>query len=181
MLWAVVSFLPTVLLMGGNISEGYKIEPWELQDHKGNFLKSADFNGKVLMVNYLSPEEADLNSHVTDVLEVAMKSGALSPEKCISMGIIDCKASWKPDYLIREVASRRVEKYTGSKIQLLFDYKASIRNGWGFEKGSSNIIIIDKNGICRAVLKGRVPEEKLTALVDLVKYLQNEVPVLAGL
>jgi predicted transcriptional regulator len=180
-LFAALSFLSTILVYGGNISEGYKIEPWELQDNRGNLLKSADFNGKVLMVNYLSPDESDLNSHLADVLEKAMQSGALSPEKCVSMGIIDCKASWKPDYLIREFAARKVEKYSGSKVQLLFDYKASIRNDWGFEKGSSNIIIIDKNGICRAVVKGRVPDERLNDLLALVKFLQNETVALAGL
>ena len=167
-------FLSTVMVNGGSISEGDKIVPWALQDNKGTMMKSGDFNGKVLMVNYLSPDESDLNSHLAEVLENAMKNGTLSPEKCVSMGIIDCKASWKPDYLIREFASRKVEKFSVSKVQLLFDYKASIRNEWGFEKGSSNIIIIDKNGVCRAVVKGRVPDDKLDDLLNLVKFLQNE-------
>lgn len=180
-LLAVILFGPSLLSWSGILNEGNKPGDWQLEDCGGKVFKSETSSGKVLMVNYLAPEESDMNSHVAEAMEKAVKEGILSQEECISMGIIDCKASWKPDYLIREFASRKIEKYKKAKIKLLFDYNASLRQDWGLEKGSSNIVIFDRNGICRAVIRGKVPDHKVNDLVALVRKLQNETPSYAGL
>jgi predicted transcriptional regulator len=159
--------------------EGEKAPSWRFEDQRGTVFKSEDCIGKVTLINYLGPDEADVNTRFIEHMEIAAKNGVISAGECVSIGIIDCKASWKPDRLIREFASRKVEKYVTAKIKLLFDYSASLRNGWGFDKGSSNIIVLDKNGVCRAVVRGKVPEGRLDDLCQLVQKLQTE-PVIAA-
>ncbi|OGV53561.1 MAG: hypothetical protein A2017_20905 [Lentisphaerae bacterium GWF2_44_16] len=180
-LLAVILFGFSLMSWGGILNEGNKPGDWQLEDSGGKVFKSEASSAKVLMVNYLAPEEADMNSHVTEAMEKAVREGVLSQDECISMAIIDCKASWKPNCLIREFASSKIEKYKKAKIKLLFDYNASLRNNWGFEKGSSNIVIFDRNGICRAVIRGRVPEHKVNDLLALVRKLQNETNSFASL
>jgi predicted transcriptional regulator len=56
----------------------------------------------------------------------------------------------------------------------LFDYDASLRNEWGLQKDTANAILLDKKRICRAIIRGRVPDDKVEQLVQLATELQAE-------
>ena len=43
----------------------------------------------------------------------------------------------------------------------------------GLTKDTANMIVVDKQRICRAIVRGRVPDELVSQLVDLVVALQT--------
>ena len=57
---------------------------------------------------------------------------------------------------------------------ILFDTNAQLRKAWGLKRDTSNIIVLDKKRVYRAIVRGRVPEEQMAALIDLMVELQTE-------
>jgi len=150
---------------------GSKASDWSFEDADGKFYSMESWAGKVLVVNYVDPDEADLNEHFTDALKKAKDEGRLTNETYRGIGIADCAATWKPNFAIRVIAGKKAKKY---KSTILFDYDAFLRNAWGLKKDTANAIILDKTRVCRAIIRGRVPDDQVATLIQLVIDLQNE-------
>jgi predicted transcriptional regulator len=142
---------------------------WSFPDADGKTFTMDSWAGKVLVVNYVDPDESDLNEHFTEALKKAKDEGRLKEETYKGIGIADCAATWKPDFAIRAIAGRKAKKYN---TVILFDYDASLRKSWGLAEDTANVVVLDKNRICRAVIKGRVPDDLVDKLVKLVIELQ---------
>ena len=148
---------------------GMKATDWSFKDAKKNIYTMASWAGKVLLVNYVDPDESDLNEHFTDAMKKAVDEKRLKKEHYKGIGIADCAATWKPNVAIRLIAGRKAKKY---KTTILFDYKAELRQAWGLKKDTANAILLDKNRICRAIVRGRVPDDQVEKLVQLAIDLQ---------
>ncbi len=159
------------LAFAENLTEGLKASDWSFEDAEGKFYSMASWAGKVLVVNYVDPDEADLNEHFTDALKKAKDKGRLTDETYTGIGIADCAATWKPNFAIRAIAGRKAKKY---KSTILFDYDAVLRNAWGLKKDTANAVILDKARVCRAIVRGRVPDDQVSSLIQLVIDLQKE-------
>lgn len=161
-------------VFGEELKVGMKASDWQLEDLMGKKRTMDSWDGKVLLISYLDPDSSDVNEHLTDALIKAIQSRIIMIDKCVSMGILDCDSSWKPNSMIKLFVESKSKELKKSNSSILFDYDATIRKKWGFEKNSSNLIILDKNRICRAIVKGRVPEKQLTTLINLVSTLQHK-------
>jgi len=165
-----------VFLAGGaafadELKIGAKSSDWSYKDADEKMFSMESWAGKVLLVTYVDPDESDLNEHFTDAMKKAKDDGILKDETYKGIGIADCAATWKPDFAIRAIAGRKAKKYNTT---ILFDYDASLRNAWGLGKDTSNIILMDKNRVCRAIVRGRVPNDQVAAIVKLAADLQKE-------
>ena len=141
------------------------------EDADGKIFSMDSWAGKVLLVNYVDPDASDLNEHFTDAMKKAKDDGRLKDETYKGIGIADCAATWKPNFAIRAIAARKAKKY---KTIILFDYDAVLRNSWGLAKDTANMILLDKNRVCQAIVRGRVPDDQVEALVNLAIELQNK-------
>jgi uncharacterized protein len=150
---------------------GMKASDWLLKDSEGKAFSMASWAGKVLLVNYVDPDESDLNEHFTDAMKKAKDQGLLKDETYKGIGIADCKATWKPDALIRTIAGKKAKKYNSI---ILFDYDASLRNAWGLEVDTANAILLDKNRVVRVIVRGKVPESEVASIVQIAIDLQKE-------
>ena len=112
-----------------------------------------------------------MNEHFTDAMKKAKDEGRLKDETYKGIGIADCKATWKPNFAIRAIAGRKAKKYNTT---ILFDYDASLREAWGLEKDTSNIILLDKDRVCRAIIRGKVADDQVEKLVQLAVELQGK-------
>ena len=164
-LWAVSG------AAAGDLQVGDKASEWSLADADNNLYTMQNWAGKVLLINYNDPDEKDMNAHFNDAVKAEAKNGLLKNATFKGIGIADCKASWKPDSLIRSFGASAAKKY---KTVILFDYDASLRNAWGLKKDSANAILLDKNGVCRAIVRGRVPDDQVAPLVQLAIDLQSQ-------
>lgn len=150
---------------------GMKAPDWSFKDADGKSYNMESWAGKVLLINYVDPDESDLNEHFTDAMKKAKDQGLLKDETYKGIGIADCKATWKPDALIRSIAGAKAKKYNSV---ILFDYDASLRNAWGLKEDTANAILLDKNRIVKAIVRGRVPDDQVAKIVNLAIELQKE-------
>jgi len=166
-----VLFLISSPVMAGELEVGTKASDWSFKDSEKKEFTMESWAGKVLMINYVDPDESDLNEHFNDAMKKAKDDGRLNSENYKGMGIADCAATWQPDFAIRIIAGKKAKKF---KTVILFDYDATLRNAWGLKKDTSNIIILDKNRVCRAIVRGKVPDDQVAKLIQLCVDLQSK-------
>lgn len=169
--WAAILLLGAIPALAVELQADMKASDWSFKDADGKAFTMASWAGKVLVVNYVDPDESDLNEHFTDALKKAKDEGRLSEKTYKGIGIADCAATWKPNFAIRAIANRKAKKY---KTTILFDYDASLRNSWGLAEDNANVIVLDKGRVCRAIVRGRVPDDLVPKLVQLVIDLQGK-------
>ncbi|MGD2269282.1 MAG: YtfJ family protein [Desulfobacterales bacterium] len=165
-----------MLLLGSpapaaDLKVGMKATDWSFKDVDGKVYTMATWAGKVLLVNYVDPDKSDLNEHFTDAMKKAVDEKRLKKEHYKGIGIADCAATWKPNFAIRLIAGRKAKKYN---TVILFDYKAVLREAWGLKKDTANAVLLDKNRICRAIFRGRVPDDEVEKIVQLAIDLQSK-------
>lgn len=163
--------LPVLPVFAAELQEGMKASDWRFEDADGKLYSMESWADKVLLVNYVDPDESDLNEHFTEAMKKAKEAGRLKEAHYKGIGIADCAATWKPDFLIRAIAGAKANKYN---TVILFDYDGVLRQAWGLEKDTANVVLLDKNRICRAIIRGRVPDDRVPELVELAVKLQEE-------
>ena len=166
---AVILLLFAFAAQAEDLQVGMAASDWSFEDADGKVFTMESWAGKVLMVNYVDPDESDMNEHFTEAIKKAKEEGRLKSETYKGIGIADCKATWKPNVAIRLIAGKKAEKY---KTVILFDYDATLRTAWGLKKDTANMILLDKNRVCRAIVRGRVPDDQVEKLVQLAVDLQ---------
>ncbi len=156
----------------GNLVVGQKATDWKFTDADGKEFTMASWPGKVLQINYVDPDESDLNDVFNDAVKKAKDvEKRISAETFKGFGIVDCESTWKPNYLIRTIAGNKAKKYDTT---ILFDYEATLQKSWGMPEDNYTVVILDKNRICRALYKGKIPDSEIESIIKLIIKLSNE-------
>lgn len=151
---------------------GMKAPEWKFTDADGKEFTMASWPGKVLQVNYVDPDESDLNDPFNDAVKKAKDvEKRISGDKFKGFGIVDCESTWKPNYLIRTISGNKAKKYDTT---ILFDYEATLQNIWGLPEDNYTVVILDKNRVCRALYKGKIPDSEIQNVINLIIKLGNE-------
>jgi predicted transcriptional regulator len=154
------------------LAVGTKAPDWMFTDADKKEFTLDSWPGKVLQINYVDPDESDLNDGFNDAVKKATDvDKTISKDLFKGFGIVDCKSTWKPDFLIRMIAGNKAKKYDTT---ILFDYKAVLQKEWGLPKDNYTVVILDKNRICRALYKGTIPESENQKIIDLIIALTKE-------
>jgi len=72
-------------------------------------------------------------------------------------------------FIIRSVIKNKQEK-TGAII--LLDDKYTILNLWGLKNHSSDVVVLDKERICRYIYEGKLPEGEVSKMANIIKEYQ---------
>jgi predicted transcriptional regulator len=154
------------------LAVGMKAPDWMFTDADKKEFTMNSWAGMVLQINYVDPDVSDLNDTFNDAVKKATDvDKTISKDLFKGFGIVDCKSTWKPDFLIRMIAGNKAKKYDTT---ILFDYKAILQKEWGLPKDSYTVIILDKNRICRALFIGHIPESDNQKIVDQIIALTKE-------
>jgi predicted transcriptional regulator len=62
----------------------------------------------------------------------------------------------------------KIRGWTG----ILLDYYYTILNLWGLKNDSSDVVVLDKDRICRYIYKGNLPAEEVAKLLKVIKEYQ---------
>lgn len=159
--------------VAAELKVGDKAPDFKLNDSAGKeySLNVPQFRGKVLYIAYVDPDEKDTNSHVEEALKKEQDSGALDKAGYESFWIVNLKATAKPNFLIKS-ALKSKQKKTGATIVLDPDY--TILNLWGLKNDSSDVVILDKQRICRYVHNGKLSPEEVVKMVKIIKEYQGK-------
>jgi predicted transcriptional regulator len=151
---------------------GMKAPEWMFTDAARKQFTMNSWANRVLQVNYVDPDEQDLNEAYNEAVDKAVKvDKRIDSVYFKGIGIVDCKSTWKPNGLIRIIAGNKAKKY---KTTILFDYKGDLQQLWGMPKDSYSVVILDKNRICRALYKGKIPETDNEKIIQLIIDLTRE-------
>jgi len=155
-----------------NLAVGIKAPDWMFTDADKKEFTMNSWPGKVLQINYVDPDESDLNDAFNDAVKRATDTTkTISKDLFKGFGIVDCKSTWKPNSLIRMIAGKKAKKYDTT---ILFDYKATLQKEWGLPEDNYTVVILDKNRVCRAIFKGHIPESDNQKIVDQIIALTKE-------
>ena len=165
LLWIASSAVAAELKVGDKASD------FKLKDSAGKeySLDHPQFKGKVLYIGYVDPDEKDTNNHVEDALKKEREAGGLDKARYEGFGIVNLKATIMPNFLINSAIKSKQEK-TGAIIILDYDY--TILNQWGLKNDASNVVVLDKERICRYVNSGKLPPEELAKMIQIIKEYQ---------
>jgi hypothetical protein len=167
--------LATILIhaQGGvKLEVGMKAPDWKFMDASKKEFTMNSWSGRILQVNYVDPDEKDLNEPYNEVVDKAVKVDMrIDSLKFKGIGITDCKSTWLPNGAIRLIAGNKAKKF---KTTILFDYDASLQKLWGLPEDNYSVIILDRNRVCRYICKGKIPESENEKIVQLIIALTKE-------
>lgn len=168
----VFTGLSSILGQAVKLEVGMKAPEWTFTDADRNEFTMDSWAGKVLQINYVDPDESDLNDSFNDAIDKAADiDKRINKDYFKGFGIVDCKSTWKPNGLIRIIAGNKAKKYDTT---ILFDYKGVLQDLWGLPRDSYTVVILDKNRICRAIYKGKIPESENEKIIQLIIELTKE-------
>jgi predicted transcriptional regulator len=157
---------------GVKLEVGMKAPDWMFKDESKKEFTMDSWAGKVLQVNYVDPDEKDLNEPYNEAIDKAVKvDKRIDSVFFKGIGITDCKSTWLPNGVIRLIAGNKAKKF---KTVILFDYDAKLQNLWGLPKDSYSVVILDKNRVCRALYKGKIPDAEIEKAIQLIIQLTKE-------
>jgi predicted transcriptional regulator len=157
---------------GGTLEIGQKAPEWVFTDADKQEFTMNSWPGKVLQINYVDPDESDLNDPFNDAVNKATDvDKRINRDYFKGFGIVDTKSTWKPNGLIRMIAGNKAKKYDTT---ILFDYDGVLQKEWGMPKDSYSVVIVDKNRVVRAVYKGLIPETEHEKIIQLIIELTRE-------
>jgi predicted transcriptional regulator len=169
---AIVFAICAVSAQNVKLAVGMKAPDWVFPDADKKEFSMASWTGKVLQVNYVDPDESELNESFNEAINKAVDvDKKISRDFFKGFGIVDCKSTWKPNALIRSIAGNKAKKFNTT---ILFDYNAKLQSLWDLPKDSYSVIILDKNRVCRAIYKGKIPEADFPTLIKLIEDLSKE-------
>lgn len=155
-----------------SLAAGMKAPDWKFTDSNKKEWTMDAWKGKVLQVNYVDPDEKDMNEPYNEVLDKAVKvDKRIDSTKFKGIGITDCKSTWLPNAAIRTIAGNKAKKF---KTVILFDYDASLQKLWGLPKDNYSVVILDKNRVCRYIYKGKIPQSENEKIIQLIIELTKE-------
>jgi predicted transcriptional regulator len=155
-----------------NLAIGVRAPAWMFTDADKKQFTMDSWAGKVLQINYVDPDESDLNDAFNDAVKKATDvDKTLSKDLFKGFGIVDCKSTWKPNGLIRSIAGKKAKKYDTT---ILFDYDAVLQKNWGLPEDNYTVVILDKNRVCRGLYKGHIPESENAKIVEQIIALTKE-------
>ena len=151
---------------------GMKAPDWVFTDASKKEFSMKSWEGQVLQVNYVDPDESELNEPFNEAINKAVDvDKRFTREHFQGFGIVDCKSTWKPNGLIRSIAGKKAKKF---KTTILFDYDGKLQELWGMPRDGYTIAIIDKNRICRALYTGKIPQTEFEKAIQLIEKLVKE-------
>jgi predicted transcriptional regulator len=167
----LVLFSTAAVSFAAQLQVGDKAPDFKMKDSAGKeySLEDPRFKGKVLYVAYVDPDERDTNNHVEDALKREVDSGALDKTRYEGFGFANLKATALPNFLLKSLIKSKQEK-TGAVVLLDYDY--TILNLWGLKNDSSEIVVLDKERICRYKYSGKLPPEELAKMIRIIKEYQ---------
>lgn len=169
---ALVFMTLPVLSGQQKLAVGQKAPEWTFTDADKQEFTMDSWAGKVLQVNYVDPDESELNEPFNEAVNKAVDiDKRISRDDFKGFGIVDTKSTWKPNGLIRSIAGKKAKKF-GTTI--LFDYEGVLQSSWGLPKDSYSVVILDKNRVCRALYTGKIPESENEKIIQLILQLTKE-------
>ena len=168
----IVSVTLFTITAQDKLEVGKKVPEWVLPDANKVDHSMDTWEGKVLQINYVDPDEEALNDPFNDAVDLALEvEKRIDEDYFKGFGIVDSQSTWKPNGVIRMIAKKKAKKYDTT---IVFDYEGILHEKWGVPEDSYTIAIIDKERVCRALYIGKIPDEEIESIIQMIIKLTAE-------
>lgn len=120
-------------------------------------------SGKVMVLFYVDPDEADLNNHVSD----ALKAENFPLDKYGSVGVANMGATWLPNFAINIKLKSKQEKHKSTIY--VKDLEKTFVKKWGLTDDDSDIILFGKDGKVLFSYDGKFSDAQVKEIIQAVK------------
>ena len=140
----------------------------ELRDELGGRLdktpwSSDEMKGKVHVLFYVDPDEADLNNETSEGLDKAK----FPKEKFQSVAVINMAATWLPNFAISSKLKKKQKKYP--RTIYVRDYKKEFVRAWNLSDDNSDVLAFDRKGRLVFRKDGKLEPDEIQKLLDVVR------------
>ena len=119
-------------------------------------------SGKVMVLFYVDPDEADLNNHVSD----ALKAENFPLDKYGSVGIANMEATWLPNFAINIKLKSKQEKHKSTVY--VKDLEKILVKKWGLNDDDSDVMLFGKDGKVLYSVDGKFTDTQVKEIVKTV-------------
>tara|TARA_B110000263_G_scaffold12422_1_gene10452 strand:- start:67 stop:591 length:525 start_codon:yes stop_codon:yes gene_type:complete len=120
-------------------------------------------SGKVIVLFYVDPDEADLNNHVSD----ALKAENFPLDKYGSVAVGNMDATWMPNFAINIILKNKQEKHKSTIY--IKDLKKTFVKKWGLSDDDSDIMLFGKDGKVLYSVDGKFTDKQVKEIIQAVK------------
>jgi predicted transcriptional regulator len=154
-----------------DIKVGDKVAGFKLKDPMGTeySLESPLYKDKVVVVFYADPGSKDMNNDLQNTLKSARESGKIDKKYYEGLGIVNLKDSVVPNFVLKSMIKSKQEE---TKAVILMDPEYAVLNLWSLSKKTSNIVMLDKQRVCRYIYKGKVSKVDIDKVIALIQEYQ---------
>ena len=146
--------IPPNIVLEGDLGGRLDGSPWNSEEL---------ISGKVMVLFYVDPDEADLNNHVSD----ALKAENFPLDKYGSLGVANMGATWLPNFAINIKLKSKQEKHKATIY--VKDLEKTIVKTWGLSDDDSDIILFGKDGKVLYSYDGKFSDAQVKELIQAVK------------
>jgi len=166
---AVVFFYVVLPVRAEALEAGQPAPAFEVSYDGSKVLRSEDLAGQVIIITCESRTTVDINKPFKDKLLQIFPPDERLRRNIFLVPVINCFAYPWPikGFCIRGVQdnARRLN------LQLYVDKTGEMFADYGATTDTSTIIIIDRSAIVRYAHSGRIPEEDVAGLIELIRTL----------
>ena len=120
-------------------------------------------SGKIIVLFYVDPDEADLNNHVSD----ALKAENFPLDKYGSVAVGNMDATWMPNFAINIILKNKQEKHKSTIY--IKDLKKTFVKKWGLSDDDSDIMLFGKDGKVLYSVDGKFTDKQVKEIIQAVK------------
>jgi peroxiredoxin len=168
--WAVMALagaLPPLSAAG--LEPGQPAPAFEVQYAGSQVLRLSDLAGSVVIATCESRNTTEINKPFKDALLQAFPPDARPRHKIAIVAVVSC---FEYPWPIKGICARRVrDSAQDLDLQLYVDMSGTMFQDYGASSDTSTVIIIDREGVVRYVMRGKIPDEQVGSVIELVRSL----------
>jgi predicted transcriptional regulator len=168
-------FIPQLHASDDVLKVGRKVPDWIFAGDLKNYQMDC-FQGKMVILDYVDPRFRDIGDEAIAAIKKAVNDGQLTLKIYQPLVIINCDASWLPNFVLKTLAKNKLEKNPEIKPLLLFDYDGVLDGSWAEKHpdDTSCFVVIGKKGFCRAIYRSRMSKAQIDEMIAIAAEAQNE-------
>ena len=172
-LWLVIVFLLVFCSVASSAEVGMSAPSFSVKSGDGQTLTLDAVKGKVISLIYETKEVVEENRKLKTALrQFRSENPELVRDNLVSVPVINCSsASWA----ITKIWQFKLKENSQKEgLTIYGDWDGRMFADYGMKDKTCNVLLIDKKGIIRYTMVGRVPDEEIPQIIDLLKTILSE-------
>jgi len=167
----ILSFSVLFSSLFAEVSVGTQLSPLSLQGDTGGYVEkgmvwsSAMLHGKTTMLMYVDPDEKSKGKVFNSTIEAFEKE--LDFDKFQILVILNLKATWKPNALIKKLLKDKSKDYP--KRIYVIDKESVLVKAWGLKDDAYNILLIDEKAKVLYTHLGAWKQDEIKEIDTLIR------------